>query len=149
MMNEEIIREARKRFGLLFREMRKERGLTQSEVAEFCCVTFQTINKVENGAFPYSVDLFLKLSLILEFKIEIAEKDRGREDRFILKEGKNPHTYALTDTDNKIVCLFDEGKFNETQKFSILEDSIIPINRIATILREMSDWLLNNRPDLV
>jgi len=44
--------------------------------------------------------------------------------------------------------VFEEGKFNETQKFSMLEDTIIPVNKMATIMRELSDWLNKNAPKI-
>ena len=60
-MNE--IQEARQRFGIFFKELRKKKGLNQQQVGDACGVTLQTINKVELGKFPYSVDLLMKLSV--------------------------------------------------------------------------------------
>lgn len=46
---------------------------------------------------------------------------------------------------NKIVCVFENKKYNETQEFTTLED-FDPANymQLAKIVREMADWLREN-----
>lgn len=72
-------------------------------------------------------------------------------NRFILqKSEKKSNAYVCTDTDNSIVCLFDEHRFNDTQKFTFLEDVEQPNPlTIARILREMADWLRENHYDKI
>lgn len=63
-----------------------------------------------------------------------------------LKEG----WWVCTDTENLLVCTFQEGKFNETQKFANLEGedekfpSMDAVMAHLRIIREMSDWLAIN-----
>ncbi|MBP5473671.1 MAG: helix-turn-helix transcriptional regulator [Bacteroidales bacterium] len=148
-MNEEIVKEARRKVGDLFRERRKELGYTQKDVADFCGVSYQTINKVEMGAFPYSLDLIFKISVILKLNINFEAKEEGDMSRFILQEGRNKDTYILTDRDNGIVCEFVKGKYNETQHFTLLGDDIIPVNKMATIMREFAEYLTNFHENLI
>lgn len=143
-MEKEEIHAARAHFGQLFKDLRRAKGLTQTEVADFCGVTFQTINKVEHGALPYSVDLFFKLSVILDFTVELTPKENDSAPRFLLQEGTRANTYVITDQKNEIVCTFEEHRFNETANFKMLNDNIIPINKLATIIREFGEWLHNN-----
>ena len=79
-MNE--IQEARQRFGIFFKELRKKKGLNQQQVGYACGVTLQTINKVELGKFPYSVDLLMKLSVVLGFTIKFEVKEVGDKSLF-------------------------------------------------------------------
>lgn len=45
------------------RAMRKERGLTQAELAEALGVSRQTVNAIENGDYNPSTSLAIKLSI--------------------------------------------------------------------------------------
>lgn len=143
-MNEKLLQEARQRFGLLFKELRKNKGLNQQQVGDACGVTLQTINKVELGKFPYSVDLLMKLSVVLGFTINFEMKEVGDQNRFILQDSEKPNNYILTDTENQIVCTFEKYKFNETQKFTFLENKEFPVSKLATIMREFGDFLNEN-----
>lgn len=148
-MNEKLLQEARQRFGLLFKDLRKKKGLTQQQVGDFCGVTLQTINKVELGKFPYSVDLLMKLSVVLGFTIQFEMKEIGDQSRFILQKSERENFYTLTDTENQIVCSFEKGKFNYTQKFSFLNDTQFNAGNLATIMREFGDWLQTNHSSII
>jgi transcriptional regulator with XRE-family HTH domain len=147
MINEKNIEQARKLFGLAFKDLRLEKGLSLGQVGEFCGVTYQTISKIEQGQFPYSVDLLLKLSIILEFTINFEIKEKADKNRFILQEGKKTDWFIVTDTSNQIVCSFKAGAFNESQEFTFLNDK--PIANVATIMREFGDWLAENNPNII
>ena len=68
-----------------------------------------------------------------------------------LKEG----WWVCTDTENLLVCTFQEGKFNETQKFTDLENendnykSMNDVMAYLRVMREMSDWLAINHYKIV
>lgn len=144
-MNENVIKEARQMFGLTFRNLRLEKELTQTQVGEFCGVSYQTINKIEQGKFAYSIDLLFKLSVVLEFTINLEQKEVGNDSRFLLQESQKKGFCTVTDTENQIVCSFEAGKFNDTQQFTFLTDK--PISNVATIMREFGDWLQANHAD--
>lgn len=61
--------------------------------------------------------------------------------------------WVCTDTENLLVCTFEEGKFNDTQKFTELEDkeykSMDDVMANVRIMREMSDWLAINHYKIV
>lgn len=104
-MNEKIIQENRQRFGLLFKDLRKKKGLNQQQVGDACGVTLQTINKVELGKFPYSVDLLMKLSVVLGFTIQFELKEIGDQIRFLLQQNERQNFYNLMDTENQKLIL--------------------------------------------
>ena len=52
--------------------------------------------------------------------------------------------WVLTDINKGIVILFEEGKFNSTQKITYLEDVEPSPTAIAKDLRIMADWLAQN-----
>ena len=72
-------------------------------------------------------------------------------DRFIIQISQNhPSGWVCTDTKNGIVCVFENGKFNDTQKFTLLEDvNMLDSNALAIIAREMGDWLFSNHYDKI
>ena len=55
------------------------------------------------------------------------------------------NSWVCTDTENLIICTFENHKFNNTQKFTMLED-FDPDNymAVARIMREFGDWLSEN-----
>lgn len=71
--------------------------------------------------------------------------------RYILqKSKKQPEWWVLTDTENQIVCQFKHDDFNGTHKFSPLRDiKDYDVTKLPTIVREMTDWLVKNHPDLI
>lgn len=146
-MNDKIIKHSRTSFGLTFRNLRNEKGLTQNQVADLCGVTHATINKVEQGKSGYLIDLLFKLSVILEFTINFEQKENVLPNRFLLQVSERTGYFIVTDTANKMVCMFESGKFNDTKKLTILNKNQFP--NLATILRELGDWLGENHRDKV
>jgi len=63
--------------------------------------------------------------------------------------------WVCTDTENLLVCTFEEGKFNETQKFSSIngdDENLSSMNDVMDhlrVMREMSDWLTINHYHIV
>lgn len=65
----------------------------------------------------------------------------------IQQSSTQPNGWVLTDTENLVVVRFEDGKFNDTQKVSILDDSRLkdlPASEIAEkcakIMQELGTW---------
>ena len=71
--------------------------------------------------------------------------------RFTLQKSTNqPGWWVCTDTENNIVCRFQEHRFNDTQKFTMLDDIEQPdVMALARIMREFGDWLAVNHKEIV
>ena len=66
-------------------------------------------------------------------------------NRFILQPSEVPGKFVCTDTENKIVLVFEKGKFNDSQKVEFLEDfKGDDFMKVATYMREIGDWLVAN-----
>lgn len=67
--------------------------------------------------------------------------------RYILQKSQGlPQWWVLTDIIEGVVIRFEEHRFNETQRISILDESDLQhapdaANKIAHILQEMGDWM--------
>lgn len=77
-------------------------------------------------------------------------KNRYKLEPSQLKKG----WWVCTDTENLLVCTFEEGRFNDTQKFTDLEGndtfkSMDDVMAHLRIMREMSDWLAINHYKIV
>lgn len=70
-------------------------------------------------------------------------------ERYIMQPSDTPNHWVCTDQTNGIVCVFEAHRFNDTQKFTMLEDSKASANELATIAREMGDWLRENHYDKI
>lgn len=70
-------------------------------------------------------------------------------DRFRLERStQQENGWVLTDTENMIVVTFEEHKFNDTQKVTLLDGNDVTsmdeaMKRVRA-LREMADWLSIN-----
>jgi hypothetical protein len=74
-------------------------------------------------------------------------------ERFKLEKSElMPNGWVCTDTVNMIVCRFEEHRFNETQKITLLNDCALSKEAayaLAKYLREMADWLAVNHAKTV
>ena len=64
--------------------------------------------------------------------------------RFIIQPSEKKNHWVVTDQENKVVIVFENKKFNETQNVVNLED--MPVSemlKLATINREIADWLVS------
>ena len=66
-------------------------------------------------------------------------------DRFILQRSATPGWWVATDKENNIVVQFEHGKYNDTQKVTLLNGDTFKSEaeamKVATYLRELADWL--------
>lgn len=148
MIEKKVVNEARALIGSMLRDLRKKKGLSQTEVAEFIGVSTNTISKVEIGKFDFGVDILTKLSVLYGFTINFGLKEVGKPDRFILQQSEDVGYYVVTDTENQIVCKFEKGRFNDTQNFTFL-GQVPPMSKLPTLMRELGDWLASNHRGLV
>lgn len=71
-------------------------------------------------------------------------------NRFLIQPSKDqPGHWVCTDTENNIVCIFQEHDFNLSQRFTILNSTPPSINELPRFLREMADWLRQNHYDKI
>ena len=65
--------------------------------------------------------------------------------RYILQNSEKENYFVCTDTENLIVCTFENHNFNDNQRFTTLEN-FDPNNfmQLAKFAREMGDWLRAN-----
>ena len=64
----------REKIGQQIAQLRKEKGLSLRELSERCGVTFQNINKIENGKYNTGIDILGKIADALEADIELTPK---------------------------------------------------------------------------
>lgn len=69
-----------------------------------------------------------------------------KKNRFLLQRSeKADNRLVCTDTENKIVCEFEFGRFNETQKFTMLDDlTELQVEKMPTIMRDFGGFLAQN-----
>ena len=71
------------------------------------------------------------------------------EDRFNFRYSAAENLCVLIDLENYIEVEFIPGKFNQTQTVTVLDDSKPDALRLARIMREMADWLVENHSDFL
>jgi transcriptional regulator with XRE-family HTH domain len=63
------------KIGEKIKELRKEKGLTQKQLASNCGTTRQTLSKLEKGSIDkVSLQLFIKILETLNYELEVEEK---------------------------------------------------------------------------
>jgi len=66
--------------------------------------------------------------------------------RFIVQKSEHkPNHWVCTDVENSIICVFENKNFNDTQSYTLMDDTELKIYselvRITNLNREMEDWL--------
>ena len=72
-------------------------------------------------------------------------------NKYRLEKSKDlPNWWVFTDTENLVVVKFEDGKFNETQQVSFLEDNAAQLGaaRLARIMREIGDYIVRYHSDI-
>lgn len=62
-------------------------------------------------------------------------------NNIIQQSSTQPNSWVLTDTENGVVIVFEDGRFNETQKVTMLEDvpKLSPTD-LAQIMHKLGEW---------
>lgn len=68
-------------------------------------------------------------------------------NKYILQKSTQPNKWVLTDSENGVVITFENGKFNDTQKVTLLEDTNKAAEELAKVLREMGEWAVKHHSD--
>lgn len=69
-------------------------------------------------------------------------------ERYTLQESATPNFWVLVDILNEYVIIFENKRFNENQKVRSLNDEDPnDFMKIARILREAGEWLMDNHPE--
>lgn len=63
-------------------------------------------------------------------------------NNYNIQKSTQPNKWVLTDTTNKIVVTFEDGAFNSTQKVTMLDDTHLTANELATAMRELGEWVV-------
>ena len=69
-------------FGLVVRDIRKRRALTQAEVAERAEVSRVWLSQVENGKQTVELGKVLRVLDVLGFGLDVRPSNRGGSERF-------------------------------------------------------------------
>lgn len=65
----------------------------------------------------------------------------------IQKSDTQTKSWVLTDTENGVVITFEQGKFNDTQKVTLLENTNKTAKELAKILKEIGEWAVEHHSD--
>lgn len=107
---------------------RKEKNLTQSEVAEKLGVSFQAVSKWENGTLP-NVEMLVELSKLLEVSVDEILEGREKENEK-LSYSKAGVDISYTDAMKREMAVYLQSKdsrvMNEMGAFASLYDMDFP-----------------------
>lgn len=101
-----------KELGSRIRELRKERGLTQSEFAEKLYVSFQAVSNWERGIAPPELENLMRIASC--FGILVDELLRPRAEKLILgiDGGGTKTVFVLTTLEGKVLMRLTKGASN-------------------------------------
>ena len=63
----------RERIGQRIAQLRKEKGLSLRQLSEECGITYQNINKIENGKYNTGIDIIGKIADALGAEITLEK----------------------------------------------------------------------------
>ena len=56
-------------------EIRKSKGLSLRQLSDMCGVTYQNLNKIENGRYSVGLDILSKICDTLDCQLDIIQKE--------------------------------------------------------------------------
>jgi len=66
-------------------------------------------------------------------------------NRFIIQQSElKQNHWVCTDTENLLVCTFENKNYNDNQKFEYLKDDVPDATTLARFANEMAAWLREN-----
>lgn len=65
-------------------------------------------------------------------------------NKYIIQQSTHPNRWVLTDKCNGIVVTFEDGNYNETQKVTMLDDTRLTANELATVMQELGEWAVRH-----
>ena len=89
-----------------------------------------------------------------EYPVQIFFKAQTKEfgymnKRFELEEMSREDRCSAVDHETGLHCIWEKGKFNETQEFIWAKKPVISPSGIAKTMRELGDWLAENHRELL
>lgn len=69
-------------------------------------------------------------------------------DRYSIEQVLLPNHYIVRDKRNGIYCLFEQGRFCETNAVSEIPAGL-SVTEIVTLLRDMTQWIESNHKDKI
>lgn len=62
----------------------------------------------------------------------------------IQKSSTKPNGWVLADKENGVVVTFEDGDYNETQKVTMLDDTRLTANELATVMQRLGEWAVRH-----
>lgn len=92
---------------------------------------------------------FIGESRVILIDARKIENEKSDNTRFLLQESEKENHFVCADILNNTVVVFEKNRFNESQQVTFLNDVELSAGTLATILREMGDWLAENHKDKI
>lgn len=144
-MNEKI-KAARQMLGRFFKERREDLKLSPQTLANRLGISTETIRGIESGRFAWNIDLHLRICDALGIRHELIRSDEEQPD-YVVQQLEDKNGFTCTDTKNMISVSWQDRKFNDTQKVSFLNSTVPDAGQLATAMRQIGDWLVENHSE--
>ncbi|WP_291545921.1 helix-turn-helix transcriptional regulator [Bacteroides sp.] len=103
----------KEQIGMRISELRKERGMTQEELAEASRVDRTNISKIESGVYNVSMDILSKIATVLECTVDITSFDEYSELYHTRRLNKAKAMFAYYEVESINVVVFGDWAVNE------------------------------------
>lgn len=116
--------------GKRIRELRQERGLTQSAFAEKLCVSFQAVSNWERGIAPPELENLIRIAAFFDILVDDLLRQRHEEKLFLGIDGGGTKTeFAVVSLSGRVLYSFRLGGVNPNdigseRSVSLLADGI-------------------------
>lgn len=94
---------------------------------------------------------FSKTSFVTSYEVEEMQDvtEISIQDRYILQPSQEKGWYIVTDKENLFSIRFQEHHYNETAQVKPIKELPVDALKIATLLREIGEWLALNHADIL
>ena len=130
------------------KELRKEKKLTQKELAEKTDIPYRTLQRWENGETDIKSDKANELAKLFNVSVSYLlgysdKKEPYYSDEILIGDGQGGYTSLSSERENELSELYFEHLEEEFVKFLKRYDFVISDNEIKAVLNHISNLNIN------
>lgn len=130
------------------KELRKEKKLTQKELAEETDIPYRTLQRWENGETDIKSDKANEIAKLFNVSVSYLlgysdKKEPYYSDEILIGDGQGGYTSLSSERENELSELYFEHLEEEFVKFLKRYDFVISDNEIKAVLNHISNLNIN------
>lgn len=131
----------------LIKPRMQELNITNYQISKETGISNSTLSRWFDGSQDIGLSRFLDILRVLKINPQYEFKDDKPSKYSVEKSGNHDFDWIAVDTKYYVTIQWKQGRFNESQKVHVIDQSLFDPKDAATIVNGIADWLVINHPD--